>query len=133
MNKYPCRIPLLHSTLQSTIQNRMLCLLRIELRMPYQSNIASCTLDSTRLFRWQARSDRTAQRQGCLHSQTAVPPGKGHCIATAAYASPLVVRVENDVELPWGWRIQEVSRCAPNSHNSNFGESKMVRRLGVFR
>jgi hypothetical protein len=44
----------------------------------------------------------------CICKEGWVSDGKGHCIASEAYASPLVVRVENDVELPWGWRIKEM-------------------------
>merc|ERR1719379_2271494 len=48
----------------------------------------------------------------CVCKEGWVSDGKGHCVASEAYASPLVVRVENDVELPWGWRIKEVELFA---------------------
>jgi hypothetical protein len=51
----------------------------------------------------------------CVCKEGWVPDGKGHCIASEAYASPLVVRVENDVEMPWGWRIKEVELFSDDS------------------
>jgi hypothetical protein len=48
----------------------------------------------------------------CVCKPGWVSDGADQCVASRAYSVPSRVRVENDAELPWGWRLQEVELFA---------------------